>query len=45
VLIALLVCLNIVVWVVRPDWESRLAVLVFAVLAFPVLRLLLFSRR
>ena len=44
-LVAVLVCLNILVWVVRPDWEARLAALVVTVLAFPVLRLLLFSRR
>ena len=44
-LVVVLVCLNILVWVVRPDWEARLAALVVSVLAFPVLRLLLFSRR
>jgi Flp pilus assembly protein TadB len=44
-LVALLLCLNIVVWVVRPDWEARLAAVVVSVLAFPVLRLLLFSHR
>lgn len=44
-LVVVLVCLNILVWVVRPDWEARLAALVVTVLAFPVLRLLLFSRR
>ncbi len=44
-LVALLVGLNVVVWVVRPDWEARLGALVVSVLAFPVLRLLLFPRR
>ena len=44
-LVAVLVCLNILVWVVRPDWEARLAALVVTILAFPVLQLLLFSRR
>ncbi len=44
-LVVVLVCLNILVWVVRPDWAARLAALVIAVLAFPVLRLLLFSDR
>ena len=44
-LVVVLVCLNILVWVVRSDWEARLAALVVTVLAFPVLRLLLFSRR
>ena len=44
-LVVVLVCLNILVWVVRPDWAARLGALVVTVLAFPVLRLLLFSRR
>jgi hypothetical protein len=44
-LVAALLCLNILVWVVRPDWAARLGALVVTVLAFPVLRLLLFSRR
>ena len=44
-LVAGLLCLNILVWVVRPDWPARLGVLVLSILAFPVLRLRLFSRR
>lgn len=44
-LVAVLVCLNILVWVVRPDWQARLAAAVITVLAFPVIRLLLFSPR
>ena len=44
-LAVVLVCLNILVWVVRPDWAARLGALVVTVLAFPVLRLLLFDRR
>src|SRR4051794_12636 len=44
-LVVVLVCLNILVWVVRPDWASRLGALVVTVLAFPVLRLLLFNGR
>ena len=44
-LVAALICLNLLVWVVRPDWPARLGILVVTVLAFPVLRLLLFSRR
>jgi Flp pilus assembly protein TadB len=44
-LVVVLVCLNILVWVVRPDWPARLAALVVTVLAFPVLRLLLFAPR
>jgi hypothetical protein len=44
-LVAVLICLNILVWVVRPDWAARFGASVVTVLAFPVLRLLLFSRR
>ncbi len=44
-LVAVLVFLNVLVWIARPDWEARFAALVVSVLAFPVLRLLLFSRR
>jgi hypothetical protein len=44
-LLALLVALNILVWVVRPDWPARLAALVVTVLAAPVLSVLLLPRR
>ena len=44
-LVAALLCLNVLVWVVRPDWAARLGALVVTVLAFPMLRLLIFSRR
>lgn len=44
-LAAMLLVLVIVVWVVRPDWAARLGIVVLVVLAFPVLRLLFFSRR
>ena len=43
-LAVVLLCLNVLVWVVWPDWAARLGALVVSVLAFPVLRLLLFSR-
>lgn len=43
-LVALLLALNVLVWVVRPDWEARLAALVVSLLAFPVLQLLLVRR-
>jgi hypothetical protein len=43
-LLALLVT-NMLLWFVRPDWEARLAAGVLSVLAFPVLRLFLVSRR
>ncbi|WP_148574400.1 hypothetical protein [Nocardioides caldifontis] len=44
-LVAGLVVANALLWFVRPDWEARLGAAVLTVLAFPVLRLLLFSRR
>jgi Flp pilus assembly protein TadB len=43
--IALLALVNVVVWVVRPDWPSRFAALVVSVLAAPVLVTLLVPRR
>jgi hypothetical protein len=43
-LVAALVALNVLVWVLRPDWESRLGALVVSVLAAPVLATLLFPR-
>lgn len=42
---AFLLLVNLVVWVVRPDWEARLAALVVSILAAPVLATLLFPRR
>ena len=44
--VTLLILLGLVVlaFVVRPDWPARLAVVVVAVLAYPVLRTLLFRR-
>jgi Flp pilus assembly protein TadB len=44
-LVAALVLVNALLWWARPDWEARLGAAVVTVLAFPVLRLLLFSRR
>ena len=41
--IAILLALNLLVWIVRPDWAARLAALVVSILVFPVL--LLFVRR
>ena len=43
--VALLVCIVVLVFVVREDWAARLGVVVVAILAFPVLRLMLFGRR
>jgi hypothetical protein len=41
--IAVLVALNILVWIVRPDWQARLAALVVSLLVAPILHL--FIRR
>ena len=35
--VASLLFLQVVVWVVRPDWKARLAALLVAALAFPVI--------
>jgi len=35
--VAALLFAQVVVWVVRPDWQARLAALLVAALAFPVL--------
>ena len=35
--LAALLLVQVVVWVVRPDWQARLAALVVALLAFPVI--------
>jgi Flp pilus assembly protein TadB len=35
--LASLLLVQVVVWVVRPDWQARLAALILAALAFPVL--------
>ena len=43
--VVLLLVVVIVVWVFRDDWAARLGALLVAVLAFPVVRLLLFGRR
>ncbi len=44
-LLGLLAALNVLVWVVRPDWRSRLLALVVTVLVAPVLVALLVPRR
>ena len=43
--LALVVALNVLVWVVRPDWAARFAAMVVSVLAAPVLVTLLVPRR
>ena len=42
---ALLLALNVLVWVVTPDWAARLAAVVVSALAAPVLVTLLVPRR
>jgi hypothetical protein len=37
--VAILVALNVLVWVVRPDWQARLGALVVSALVAPVLHL------
>ena len=44
-LLALLAGVNVLVWIVRPDWAARLGILVLTVLAAPVLSALLVRRR
>jgi hypothetical protein len=41
--VAILLALNLLVWIVRPDWESRLAAAAVSLLVAPVLHL--FVRR
>lgn len=43
-LLAALALLNVLVWVLRPDWQARLAAVVVSVLVFPVLVTLLVPR-
>ncbi len=35
-IIAVLLFLQVLVWIVRPDWQARLAAAIIALLAFPV---------
>jgi Flp pilus assembly protein TadB len=42
--IGLLFLVNVLVWLVRPDWAARLAALVVSLVVFPVVRLMV-SRR
>ena len=44
-LLAMLVAINVLVWVIRPDAQARVGVLVVSALAFPVLHVLLLPRR
>jgi hypothetical protein len=40
---AILLALNLLVWIVRPDWQARLAALVVSLLVAPILHV--FVRR
>ncbi len=42
--ICVLIALNVLVWVVRPDWQARLGALLVSILVAPVLHVL-FVRR
>jgi hypothetical protein len=42
--VLLLFLVNVVVWLVRPDWAARLGALVVSLVVFPVVRLMV-SRR
>ena len=42
--VVLLFLVNLLVWLVRPDWAARLGALVVSLVVFPVIRLLV-SRR
>jgi hypothetical protein len=44
-LLAVLIAVNVLVWVLSPDWALRLAALVVSVLAAPVLATLLVRHR
>lgn len=44
ILALVLLVLVIVVWVTRPDWAARVGIVIVCVLAYPVLRALLFPR-
>lgn len=44
-LVAFLLTVNILVWVVRPDWAARLGVLILSIFAAPVLATMFFRRR
>lgn len=37
VVLMVLIFLQVVVWLVRPDWQARLGALVMALIAFPVI--------
>ena len=39
-----LLLLNLLVWLVRPDWAARLAAFVVSVIVFPVVRLVMQRR-
>jgi len=44
-LVAMLLALNVLVWVFFPDWALRAMVLIVSLLAAPVLHTMLFRRR
>jgi hypothetical protein len=42
--VGLLLLLNVLVWLVRPDWAARLGALVVSVVVFPVVHLVVSKR-
>ncbi len=42
--VGLLLMLNLLVWLVRPDWAARLGALVVSAVVFPVVRLMMQRR-
>ena len=44
VTVCILLALNLLVWIVRPDWEARFGALVVSILVAPVLHVLLVRR-
>jgi hypothetical protein len=44
VTVCILLVLNLLVWLVRPDWEARVGALVVSVLVAPVLHVMLVRR-
>ena len=43
--VCLLVALNVLIWIVSPDWAVRIVFVMVSLLAAPVLHTLLFRRR
>jgi hypothetical protein len=42
--VCILIALNLLVWIVRPDWQARIGALVVSILVAPVLHVMLVRR-